>query len=121
MRRAESGFTLLEMLVALAIFSLAVVALLNLAGENTRTAGVVEERVLAGIVAENRAVEALTAEAPPAPGRTSGEERAGERLWRWTAEVVETPDPDVLRIDVTVRPSDSDRIAGEIAVFRARR
>ena len=49
----REGFTLLETLVAMAIFSLAVMALLNLAGENTRTAAIVEERTLAGVVAEN--------------------------------------------------------------------
>ena len=35
---SERGFTVLEMLVAMAILSLGAVALLNLAGENTRTA-----------------------------------------------------------------------------------
>ena len=50
------GFSLIEMLVALAVFSLAVIALLHLAGQNTRAASVIEERVLAGVVADNRAV-----------------------------------------------------------------
>jgi len=49
------GFSLIELLVALAVFALAVLALLNLAGESTRTAVLLEERVLAGVVAENRA------------------------------------------------------------------
>lgn len=121
MPRADSGFTLLELLVALAIFSLAVVALLNLTGENTRAAVLVEERVLAGVVAENRAVEILAAPVPPEEGRASGEARVGDRLWRWTTVVAATPDPDVLRVDVVVRPADAERIAGEITVFRARR
>src|SRR3546814_4552523 len=55
------------MLVAVAVLSLVALALLNLAGENTRTALVVEENVLAGIVADNRAVEAMLA----APGELS--------------------------------------------------
>ena len=36
------GFSLIEMLVALAVFSLAVIALLHLAGQNTRAAAVIE-------------------------------------------------------------------------------
>src|SRR3546814_10740875 len=69
MRRADRraqlrGFSLIEMLVAVAVLSLVALAMLNLAGENTRTALVVEENVLAGIVADNRAVEAMLA----APG-----------------------------------------------------
>src|SRR5690606_12602256 len=64
MRRADRrawGFSLIELLVALAVFSLVALALLNLAGENTRTAVVIEERVLAGVVADNRAIEVMLA------------------------------------------------------------
>jgi general secretion pathway protein I len=121
MRRAEAGFTLLELLVALAVFSLAVAALLNLAGENTRAAALVEERVLAAIVAENRAVELLTGPAPPAEGRTSGQEEAGERVWLWTTTVAATEDPEILRIEVAVRPEGLDRTVGEVTAFRTRR
>lgn len=121
MRRAEDGFTLLELLVALAVFSLAVVALLNLAGENTRAAALVEERTLAGVVAENRAVELLTAAVPPEEGRFAGETDAGGRAWRYTTTVSATADPDIVRAEVIVRPTDAERIAGEVVVFRARR
>ena len=54
--RAEQGFTLLEMLVAMAVLSLGALALLNLAGQNIRAAGVLEERLFAGVVAELNAI-----------------------------------------------------------------
>lgn len=117
---AERGFTLVELLVALAVFSLAVMALLNLTGENLRTAGALEQRLLAQVVAENRAVEALTAPTPPALGGANGEEPAGGRTWRWRRDVAPTADPDILRVVVTVAPEDSDRIAAEVVVFRGR-
>ncbi|MFP5297125.1 MAG: prepilin-type N-terminal cleavage/methylation domain-containing protein, partial [Alphaproteobacteria bacterium] len=41
---ARQGFSLVELLVALAVFSLAAMALLNLSGENTRSAARVEDR-----------------------------------------------------------------------------
>jgi prepilin-type N-terminal cleavage/methylation domain-containing protein len=44
MTLSERGFTVLEMLVAMAILSLGAVALLNLAGENTRTAAALRTR-----------------------------------------------------------------------------
>jgi len=116
--RAEAGFTLLEMLVALAVLSLGALALLNLAGENTRQAGAVESRLFAGIVAENQAVEALTAPVPPALGQASGETIAGGQPWRWTRRVSRTADPAVLRIDVRVAARLGGPTAGEVAVFR---
>jgi general secretion pathway protein I len=118
MPRSDQGFTLLEMLVALAVLSLGALALLNLAGENTRQASAVEERLFAGIVAENRAIEALTSAFPPALGREGGAEVAGGRTWRWTRQVSRTADPAVLRVDVTVAGPHSRRTSGEVSVFR---
>lgn len=114
---AERGFTLLEMLVALAVLSLGALALLNLAGENTRTAGALEARLFAGIVAENRAAEALTAAAPPVLGAERGVDEMGLRRWRWTRQVSRTGDPSMLRVDVRVAGEDG-RTAGEVTVFR---
>src|SRR3546814_6674663 len=84
MRRADRrapvrGFSLIEMLVAVAVLSLVALALLNLAGENTRTALVVEENVLAGIVADNRAVEAMLAAPGELSAHAEGTESAGDR------------------------------------------
>ena len=73
-RRADTqaGFSLLELLVALAIFGMAVVGLLNLSGESTRTAVILEERALAAVVAENQAIEALLAPAAVAAAPAAG-------------------------------------------------
>ena len=120
-RTADAGFTLIELLVALAVFSLAVLALLNVSGENVRTAGAIESRVLAGVVADNRAVEVLTALAPPAPGFAVGQEAAGGRLWRWTRLVTPTPDPELLRIDITVAELESRGTLATVTLFRSRR
>jgi len=118
--RGRNGFTLIELLVALGVFSLAVVALLNVTGENTRTAVAVETRVLAGVVADNRAVEALTAVEPPPPGFSNGTERAGGRDWLWTRQVSATPDPAILRVDVRVAEAGRARTVAEVTLFRGR-
>jgi len=118
---AEQGFTLLEMLVALAVLSLAVLALVNLAGENARTEGVVEARTFAAVVAENRAVEALTSREPPALGETNGTEEEASRIWRWTRSVSETSEAEILRVDIAVMLQNDDQILSEVTVFRGRR
>jgi general secretion pathway protein I len=114
-----NGFTLLELMVALAVFGLAAMALLNLAGENTRTAASVETRAFAAVVAENRAIEALTDPAPPAIGTIEGVEPLAGRDWRWTRSAVRTDDPEILRIEVRVL--DGARTAAELTVFRVSR
>lgn len=116
-RRAETGFTLIEMLVALAVFSVAVLALLILSGESTRAAAAIEERAFAGVVAENRAVEAQTAPSLDAMGPDEGVEAAGGRNWRWTRQVGATADPGTARVDIVVE-ADEGRRAAELTVFR---
>lgn len=112
------GFTLLELLVALAVFALVVLALLNLAGEGTRTAVIVEERVLAGIVAGNRAVEAAVEPMDALAAAAEGREQLGDRDWRWTRRVGSTEDGALVRIDIAVYAADSDRIAAETVLLR---
>ena len=116
-RSAREGFTLVEMLVALAVFSLAALALLNLSGENTRSAARVEERTLGGVVAENVAVEAMVAMQLP-DGETSGQVRMAGRDWRWTRSVTATDDPDIQRIDVRVASAEGQ--AADRTLFRSR-
>lgn len=121
MHRAErnSGFSLIEMLVALAVFSLAVLGLLNMAGENTRSAVIIQERVLAGVVAENRAVEAMTESASLLASATEGVESAGGVDWRWTRTLQATDDAGIVRVDIEVRPQDEERSAAELSMFRS--
>ena len=113
----RGGFTLVEMLVALAVFSLAAMALLNLSGESTRSAQRVETRTLGGMVAENVAVDAAVAPML-GEGETSGVSDLGGRRWAWSRAVTATADPDLLRIDVQVR--DDEGQAAARTLFRRR-
>lgn len=118
-RSRREGFTLIELLVALTVFSLAAMALINLSGENTRAAGRIETRALAAVVAENRAVEVLSAQRPPPIGAINGAERAGDRIWRWSRKVSTTADPDILRIDIIVLDPAAPKPAGALTLFRS--
>lgn len=111
----EAGFTLVEVMVALAVFSLAALALVRLQGVTIATTAQLDERLLGGIVAQNQATEALLL--APTPGR--GEEMAGGRRWRWQRQVRATADPRLLRIDVLVTDSDG-RPAGSATLLRRR-
>jgi len=112
------GFSLIEMLVALAVLSLAVLGLLNLSGENTRSAVIIHERVMAGVVAENRAVEAMIQPFRLLGTETAGVESAGDLDWRWTRTLRETDDAGIVRVDIEVRPLHEERIAAELSMFR---
>jgi len=99
---SERGFTLLEMLVALAVFSLAALALVRLQAVSLRTTVDLENRAMAGIVAQNLAVEAVTDPVAPARGQAQGVTTNGGRNWRWTRIVAPTDDQRLVRVTIRV-------------------
>ena len=99
---AERGFTLLEMLVALAVFSLAALALVRLQGVTLHTAADLDSKAMGQIVARNLMVEVQTDPAPPSLGSDVGDVDPGGRRWHWTRAVRATNDRRLLRVDLTV-------------------
>ena len=116
--RAACGFSLIELMVALAVFALVVLALLHLAGENTRSALVAEEATLAGVVADNRAVEAMLAPPGRLAGADDGREQAGDREWHWTRTVGATEMDGIVRVEISVQPAGETREAAGRVLLR---
>ena len=101
-RQEEGGFTLLEMLVALAVFSLAALALVRLQGVTLRTAADLDSKAMGQIVARNLMVDVQTDPVPPSIGKEDGEVSNGGRRWRWSRVVKPTDDRRLLQVDLTV-------------------
>lgn len=105
MRRAESGMTLLEVLVALAIFAIAALALLQTVSGSAASLDHLQDKTFAHWVAQNRLAEVQLAEEFPSTGRRSGEAEMAGRTWYWATIVKETSDKDLRRVEIEVRES----------------
>lgn len=116
--RREAGFTLIEMMVALAIFSLVALTLIKLQGAILRNSGEIEAHALGQVVAHNMAVETLTDPRAPAIGTAQGQVVNGGRTWRWTRETKSTADPRLVRVDIAVR-DEAGRPAGLLSLARS--
>lgn len=119
MKRAR-GFTLIEVLVALAVVALALLALTRAATVQVRSFDGLQERTLAGWVAANTLAETRLTDAFPSTGRSEGRTRLGDRDWRWTREVQSTPNPGIRRVEVRVFAADAKEPSASLSGFAGR-
>lgn len=99
------GFTLLEVLVAVAILATALAAAIRAGGAAGQTAGDLRLRLLAGWAAENRVAELRAGKLWPAPGESGGEVLMGGEKLLWRQLVTETMNSRFRRIEILVAPA----------------
>jgi general secretion pathway protein I len=112
-RNRAAGFTLVEVLVALAIVAIALLAALRAAAQGTVNVDELRARLLAGWVAENRLAEHRARGDWLPLGIQRGSEREAGIEFGWREEVIATPHPAFRRIDVFVYapPGESRALA----------
>ncbi len=98
----QRGFTLLEVLVALAIFATVAAVLLTASARSLQNAARLEEKALAGWVADNYLTELQLAATPPESGNDSRELEYGGKPWQLYSETVTTSDPGLRRVTLWV-------------------
>jgi general secretion pathway protein I len=104
----QRGFTLLEVLVALAVLALALAAIIQAGGGYAANQVYLRDRVMAHWVARNLLMEYQIKEEWPRVGDRTGDEEMAGRRWEWRIDVSETDDEDLRRLDIEIRPEGSD-------------
>jgi general secretion pathway protein I len=94
------GFTLLEVLIALAIVALSAGALLGAVTSSASNVIYLKEKTLAEWVALNRLTEIRIATDMPGAGRRKGSTTMAGMRWEWEEEVSELPIKGMFRIEV---------------------
>ena len=89
-KRKEQGMTLLEVMVALVIFSTAALALMNSVSLNVRFTHGLGDSLQASWVAENQLAEAKLSNTPFPDALQTGTEIMGGRSWIWRKQRVKT-------------------------------
>jgi general secretion pathway protein I len=100
------GFTLIEVLVALAIVTVGMAAVLGTLNSSADTIVYLRDKTFANWVALNQVATVRLAGQQPATGDSDGKVDFAGRTWVWHQTVSTTQIPGMERIDVNVRPSD---------------
>ena len=114
----SDGFTLIEILVALAILAIALSAALRASMLTTDQAQSIKYRLLATWSAENLLAEQMARKRWPAPGVQTGQsEQAGVNL-NWVQTVSATPNPAFRRLEIKIyTPQDQTYSLAQVVGF----
>lgn len=104
----QSGFTLIEVLAALVIVSLGMLAVIEAVSQTASNTTRMRDGTIAHWVAMNQLTEVRLQPRAPEIAKTSDEVEMAGRRWRWTMEVTETPVETMRRIDIQVAEADSE-------------
>ena len=105
--RSHHGFTLIEVLVALSIVAVALIAGLQATAALTNNALRQSDVLLAHICAENELIKTRLSRQMPGVGDTTTACEQGGRAFQVTLSVRPTPNPEFRRVDAQVKDGNT--------------
>ena len=112
-----AGFTLVEVMVALAIAGLSLAAVAASISQMVDAGSAMKERTYASWIAQNKIAELRLANVVPEVSATSGELQYAALDWAWRATISETGVENLFRVDVEVSYAGSDDIIRTVTGF----
>ncbi len=119
----QRGFTLIEVLVALAIIAIALPALMVSIGQQLDGTAYIRDKTIAQWVALNKMAELrlannVTGKLPE--NKSSGKEEVANRDWYWTVKTKRFTQEfmeDMTGVEITVRDKDDDGVSPLITFY----
>ena len=113
----SKGFTLIEVMVALAIVAFSLTAVAASMNQMIDAANSMRERTYASWIAQNKITELRMANVTPETSSSSGDVTYANSDWEWQAVVAETGVENFYRIDVSVSHAGSEYIVRTVTGF----
>lgn len=112
------GFTLMEILVALAVVGIGLAALIGASARATHDAAALRDRTFAGWIAQNVLTEIRISPETLDTGTRNGDEMLGGERWEWTAEVTPAVVPQLRYIEIKVGRENTEGSIVTLTAFR---
>lgn len=104
----QRGFTLIEVLAALVIVGLGMLAVIEAISQTINNADYIRQKTIAHWVAMNKLTEFRLSNAAPKNGESDAYINMAGSTWHWRMTISETDVKSMQRIDIHVSPKDSD-------------
>src|SRR5882757_7176973 len=106
--RRSNGFTLIEVLAALIIVSLGMLAVIRAVSQTVSNTDYLRQKTIAHWVAMNKLEEIRLAASPPSNDESNGDVDMAGITWHWRMTIAAAPGVDTMqRIDIKVAPKDA--------------
>lgn len=116
--KPQHGFTLVEILVAMAVLAVGLLAAVTAVSQLTANEAYLRDRTLATWVAHNLLVEEQLKGQWPGVGNRKGDLEMAGREWGWRISVSQTPEEDIRRLDIEVwQPGEESAPLAKLAGF----
>lgn len=103
----QKAFTLLEVLVALAVLTMGIGTVIKIAGSQASQLAYLKDKTIALWVANNK-VNEMQLDKWPNTGTSTGHEFMASQDWDWKVKVSNTDDRDLRRLDIEVKRTNED-------------
>ena len=113
----EEGFTLIEVLVSLVIFSVAILGLIQAGSQSVAVLNQLENKTHASIVADNQLALARLQNPNVFSRAQSGQSQSGGRDFEYRIERTETPVPQFFELIITVSAQQTEQVLIERRAF----
>ncbi|MGE0113568.1 MAG: type II secretion system minor pseudopilin GspI [Steroidobacteraceae bacterium] len=107
-RTHNDGFTLIEVLAALIIISLGMLAVIQAVSQTINNANYLREKTIAHWVAMNKLTEVRLGMSTPPGGNSDGDVDMAGTMWHWRMTISATDAATMQRIDIKVAPKSAD-------------
>lgn len=122
--RRDQGFTLVEVLAALLIFSVSIMALMRAGAENAKAIYILEQKALAGIVADNQLALARlqyrASNSSNPPSNQTGNSKQNGHEYKWALKGLATDVNGFHRLEVEVTAKNKDQVLVSRSGFASR-
>lgn len=108
--QSENGFTLIEVLVSMLIFSIAILGLIRAGTENIQAVNQVQQKQIAGIIADNQLILAMVNKDNISAGTRQDFIKMAGKEWHWKISTEKTPQANFFKLTVEVRERNAEQI-----------